>query len=157
MNKKTAKTYFKNIAIILMIAIFFIVDRYLKFLATGKLAEASLNLIGDIFTFNFTPNFFIAFSLPLRGFWLNLAIGLIILAIIVFLIKAIKSKEKPLFITGLSFILAGAISNLIDRIQFGYVIDYLYLRYFTVFNLADVCISFGALLILVSLYKKPSH
>lgn len=140
-----------------MIAIFFITDRYLKFLASRKLTEASLNLISDIFTFSFTPNFFIAFSLPLRGLWLNLAISLIIPTIIVFLIKAVKSKEKPIFITGLSFILAGAISNLIDRIQFGYVIDYLYLRHFTVFNLADVCISLGALLILASLYKKPSH
>jgi signal peptidase II len=157
MNKLTPKTYFKNIAIILMIAIFFMADRYLKFLAAGKLAERSFNLLGNIFIFNFTPNYYIAFSLPLSGFWLNSAIGLIILAIIAFLIKSIRNQENKLFITGLSLILTGAISNLIDRLQFGYVIDYLYLKHFTVFNLADVCISLGAIFILISLYKKPNH
>jgi len=157
MNKQIPKIYFKNIAIILMIAIFFIADRYLKFLAAGKLANKSFNLLGSIFTFNFTPNYFIAFSLPLQGFWLNSAISLIILAIIAFLIKSIRNKEDKLFISGLLLILTGAISNLIDRLQSGYVIDYLYLKYFTVFNLADACISFGAILILISLYKKPSH
>lgn len=132
-------------------------DRYLKFLAAEKLADKSFNLLSNIFTFNFTPNYYIAFSLPLQGFWLNSVISLIILAIIAFLIKSIRNKENKLFISGLSLILIGAISNLIDRLQSGYVIDYLYLKHFTVFNLADVCISLGAILILISLYKKPSH
>jgi len=156
MNKLFAKINFKNIAIILMIAIFFIADRFLKFLANGKLANSSFKLINDLFTFNFSANHFIAFSLPLYGPWLNLIIGLIILILIHFLIKAIKNKEK-IITAGLSLILTGAISNLIDRLLFGYVIDYLYLKYFTIFNLADVYISVGAILIIISLYKKPGH
>ena len=42
-------------------------------------------------------------------------------------------------------IIFGAISNLFDRIKYGYVIDYLDLKYFTVFNLADVMIVGGVI------------
>lgn len=140
-----------------MIAIFFMADRYLKFLAVNSQGEPAIELVGSFFSFNFIPNYYIAFSLPLQGFWLNSVISLIILAIIAFLIKSIRNKENKLFISGLSLILIGAISNLIDRLQSGYVIDYLYLKHFTVFNLADVCISLGAIIILFSLNKKPSR
>ncbi len=140
-----------------MIAIFFIADRYLKSLANGKLADSSFNLLGDIFTFDFTANYFMAFSLPIHGSWLNLIIGSIVLVIVWLLIEAIKNKEKTGIIIGFLLILAGAISNLIDRLMFGYVVDYFYLKHFTVFNIADACISLGAILIIISLYKKPSH
>lgn len=138
-----------------MIAIFFIADRYLKSLALGRQDEPAINLIGNFFTFTFTPNYFIAFSLPLRGFWLSLFICLIVLAITISLMLLIKRKEKITSIIGLSLILAGAISNLIDRISGGFVVDYLYLKYFTVFNLADVCISAGAILLLIHIIIYP--
>ena len=157
MNKQNSKKYFKNIAIILMIAIFFIADRYLKFLAAGKLAGESFALIGNIFTFNFTPNYYIAFSLPIGGLFLNILIGLIIAAILIFLTKSIKDKKNLILLPGFLLILSGAISNFIDRLSYGYVIDYLYLKHFTVFNIADACISLGAIIILFSLYKKPSR
>lgn len=138
-----------------MIAIFFIADRCLKALAIGRQDMPAIKLVGNFFSFDFTPNYFIAFSLPLRGFWLNLIIFLIILAIAFFLISFIKKKEKKISIIGLSLILTGAISNLIDRISGGFVVDYLYLKYFTVFNLADVCISAGAILLLIHIIIYP--
>jgi len=50
---------------------------------------------------------------------------------------------------GLSVILAGAIGNLIDRAVYGYVIDFFEIRGFPIFNLADSCITVGALLVIV--------
>ena len=59
-------------------------------------------------------------------------------------------------IIGLLLILLGALSNFFDRLAYGYVIDYFYLKNFTIFNLADASISGGAILALIGLNKKPS-
>ena len=58
---------------------------------------------------------------------------------------------------GLLLVLAGTIGNLIDRIRFGYVVDFIDLRVWPVFNLADMCISLGGILLiyhLVSVKRK---
>ena len=61
---------------------------------------------------------------------------------------------------GLALIIGGAIGNIIDRIQHAYVIDYIYVHTpvwaFAIFNLADVFITLGAVLILVDeILLKP--
>ena len=53
-------------------------------------------------------------------------------------------------------IIMGAASNLFDRLKYGYVIDYLDLKYFTVFNLADAMIIFGVAILLISANKKEA-
>ena len=137
-----------------MIAIFFILDRYLKNLALNNFSNSSLTLIKDYLSFTFTPNYYIAFSLPLSGYLLNTAIGLMIIAIVIYLFYLIKNKKSKLLLAGTSLLFSGAISNFIDRISSGYVIDYIYLKYFTVFNFADAAIFIGTILILISVNKK---
>jgi signal peptidase II len=73
-------------------------------------------------------------------FWLFL-IGFIILL----LIKK-QSICNPFL---LLVILSGAVSNMIDRLAYGCVIDFIDLKFWPVFNLADVFIFFGAVLLLV--------
>ncbi|MBU1999204.1 MAG: signal peptidase II, partial [Candidatus Omnitrophica bacterium] len=51
-------------------------------------------------------------------------------------------------------ILAGALGNLYDRIFFGYVIDFLDLRVWPVFNVADSAITIGALLLGYSVFRE---
>ena len=48
---------------------------------------------------------------------------------------------------GFSLILGGAIGNLIDRIVFGYVVDFIDLRMWPVFNIADSAITIGAVVV----------
>ena len=59
---------------------------------------------------------------------------------------------------GLSLILGGAIGNLIDRVHYGYVIDFVSVfyhpHYFPIFNLADSAISIGAGLVIVDYVLK---
>lgn len=138
-----------------MVVVFYIaLDRFLKMLA---LSSINFSLIGDFFKFNFYPNYNIAFSLPLGGYFLNIFIGLIILVVASLLLQTIK-KQDFLNSCCLLFVLAGAISNFFDRIRFGFVIDYLELRYFTIFNLADVMIFFGVLsLLYFSLIKTTRN
>lgn len=155
MNKNIFKISLKNIAIIALIAIFFIADRYLKILALNQALNPPTKLIGEILSFNFTPNYYMAFSLPLSGIILNSIIIAVILGLIYLIFYLILNEYKPKSsIILLTIILFGAISNILDRITCGYVIDYFELRYFTVFNLADMMISVGALLIIIKGLKK---
>lgn len=151
MSKIIIPQNIKKIAWLIAGAIFFILDRYLKNLAVTT--NKSHDLLGDILAFNFIPNYNIAFSLPLKGPWLIITIGLIIIAITIYLILfKLKRSEKISFF----LILLGAISNLIDRLQYGFVIDYFDLKWFTIFNLADVLITLGTAMLIFSLFKK-SH
>jgi len=67
---------------------------------------------------------------------------------ILFIFLHLKSKKHPLlFQICLSLILSGAVGNLIDRLRFGYVIDFLDFRVWPVFNLADSALTIGAVLL----------
>ncbi len=63
-------------------------------------------------------------------------------------------KKNSLYKLSLNLILAGALGNLIDRLCFGYVIDFLDLRIWPVFNVADSAITIGAILLGWSLLKE---
>lgn len=66
------------------------------------------------------------------------------------------NKRLSLYSVSLTFILAGAIGNLIDRVFFGYVIDFLDFRVWPVFNIADSAITVGAILLGWSIFKARS-
>lgn len=51
---------------------------------------------------------------------------------------------------GLSLVLGGALGNLIDRVTLGYVVDFFEVRWFSVLNLADACITVGTVLIIIA-------
>ena len=59
---------------------------------------------------------------------------------------------KIAYIRGISLFLAGAWGNLLDRWRFGYVIDFIEPSFWATFNLADVFIVMGIILILLSLW-----
>jgi len=57
------------------------------------------------------------------------------------------SRKLGVYTVSLSLILAGAAGNLIDRLRLGYVVDFLDLRVWPVFNVADSAITIGAVLL----------
>jgi signal peptidase II len=143
----------KNIAWLIALAIFFILDRLLKGFALTSLGRSTV-LIPQLLSFNFIPNYNIAFSLPLGGNGLSVLIAIIIAGLI-FLEwhyrKELSGQEK----IALWAIIVGAVSNLFDRLSYGFVIDYFDCRWFTVFNLADTIITLGAAFLIISLFIKP--
>ncbi|HXV18656.1 MAG TPA: signal peptidase II, partial [Candidatus Omnitrophota bacterium] len=56
-----------------------------------------------------------------------------------------------------ALVLGGAAGNLYDRVRFGYVVDFLDLRVWPVFNIADSAITIGAILVAAELFLKPRH
>jgi signal peptidase II len=144
-NKKTA--FFILLAVFLLA-----LDRFLKNLAI-KGYYGKLNILENIFSFNFTPNYNIAFSIPVANLLLLIAIPIIIVILIIVFINQIKNNQKLISWLWLIVIL-GAASNYFDRIKYGYVIDYFDLKYFTVFNLADPMIVLGIFGIIIKMYYK---
>lgn len=155
MNKFYNKTQLENIAIVLTVAIFFIADRYLKFLALNFSADEPTRLVDHLLSFHPTANYFLAFSLPIAGPSIIAAVGLIIIIVAIHIFHLMRQKNNLRSeIVLWTMIFLGALSNIFDRLTYGYVIDYLDLRYFTVFNLADLMISGGALLLIIKTIRK---
>lgn len=137
-----------------MIAVFLIgADRIFKILAARG---CKFEIAGEILKFDFKANHNIAFSLPFAGAWLNAAIAVIILLLVYFLLECLRNGKYGLAAC-VFFIALGAWSNLLDRIKYGFVVDYFDLKYFTVFNLADAMIAAGAFAALFMQKKRISY
>lgn len=129
---------------------FFILDRYLKFISIRL--DQDFLLVKDWLIFTFYSNKNISFSIPINGIFLNVLISFLILVVLFNLFLLIKKNKKIEFFGWLA-VLFGAVSNFIDRIKFSYVIDYLDFKYFTVFNLADFLIFVGCLVVIFGNFK----
>ena len=132
------------------------VDIYTKQIVSSLDSRMDINSIVTIYVIE---NYGIAFSmldeLSMRGLAiLNVIIIFVLLFLIVEMIRYINSSIN--YILGLSFVLGGCVSNFIDRLDNGSVTDFIMIHYNelyfpAIFNLADVAISIGAILILLSL------
>jgi signal peptidase II len=58
---------------------------------------------------------------------------------------------------GLGLVLGGALGNLADRVRLGYVVDFIDLRWWPVFNVADSCIVIGVTVLIVTLMLQPDR
>ncbi len=91
--------------------------------------------------------------------WLFSLIAIVASVWIVWLLR--KHQTEKLFSFALAFILGGALGNLIDRIAYGYVVDFLDFYWgsyhFAAFNLADSAITCGAALLILDSFKGKGH
>jgi signal peptidase II len=86
-----------------------------------------------------------------RWFFTVLAVGVSVG--IVMWLRRLDGRAQALMAAGLALILGGALGNVIDRVLFGYVVDFIAVHwdnhYFPAFNVADSCISVGAALLIL--------
>lgn len=141
----------KNIIIISLMLMFFVLDRYLKTLSFNT--KPDFPLLGNFLKFTFFPNQFISFSIPWSGSILNIVLLFLLVLIISGLIWSFRKKALGDFLA-LSALFLGAASNFFDRIRFSYVIDYLSLSFWSVFNLADVLIAVACLYLIIGNFNK---
>ncbi|TPH19239.1 signal peptidase II [Litorilituus lipolyticus] len=122
----------------------------------------SVNLL-PFFSFTYVHNPGAAFSfLADQGGWQRwLFTAIAVVACIIFTVWLAKTpKQQVLLSLALSLMLSGALGNLIDRVLFGYVIDFLDFHWagyrFPAFNLADSAIFIGAALMILDSFKQES-
>lgn len=140
-----------------------VVDQITKYLAVTYLTFAVPVAVMPHFNLTLVYNYGAAFSfLADMGGWQRWFFALLALAVSAGLVFWLtKLKAKPTFeVLGLNLILAGAVGNLIDRVLFGKVTDFLDFYYgswhYATFNIADVAISVGAaMLIIYEFFLKP--
>ena len=107
-------------------------------------------LIKDILTLTPTRNIGAGFSILEGQTWFLISLTILFIVALLFF-NIIYSKKSKLYGISTALIMAGAIGNLIDRILFGYVRDFIYLKFinFPVFNIADMALTFGIILLLL--------
>lgn len=139
----------KIIKLILIITIcLIIIDQISKIVIQYKYE----NPVGDIIGIELVKNPGVAFGLN-SGNTKNIILTSIILMIVVNFIRTQKNKIDNKTAIAISMILAGGISNLLDRIIKGGVVDFIKVKYFAIFNIADCYIVVGWILLVIFLIK----
>jgi len=133
------------------------VDQWTKWLAIGHLEfQQPVAVIDGFWNWNLTHNTGAAFSLLAQaGGWQHVFfIGLAVLissTLVFWLSRTARGEWRTA--APFALIIAGALSNVVDRLRFGYVIDFIewYYRGFhwPVFNVADSCIVVGAICVVL--------
>lgn len=147
---------------ILSIIAVLLVDQFSKQQVSLKLSVGqSIPIIKNVLHITFVRNTGAAFGLFKNSavFFILVSIAAI-LVILTILARSIKQEGfsgKDLFNFGLILIMSGAFGNLIDRLKFGYVIDFIDIRIWPVFNIADSSVTVGTLILVAYFMRsKPS-
>lgn len=144
-------------------AIVIVLDQLSKAAINSHFAYGETLAVTSFFNLVLTHNTGAAFSFlhDAGGMqrWLFSAIALIASVWIIWLLR--KHHTEILFSFALAFILGGALGNLIDRLAYGYVVDFLDFHgagyHFAAFNLADSAITCGAALLIWDSFKGEKH
>lgn len=129
-----------------------IIDYVLKILVINNLKPiSSVDVIPGLFSLKYVENKGAAFGMLSNARWIFILFTiLVIVFLIVFLF--LKKPASKLFNLSLILIIGGGLGNLIDRIFYGYVVDYLSISFFPpVCNFADYCVTIGAVILVIYL------
>lgn len=145
------------IGIILLI----IADQVTKYQAVLKLKDKPAYIILDgILELNYLENKGAAFGMLQNQKAFFIFVAIVILSVIAYVLyKTPEQKKYYALHILLSLIAAGAIGNMIDRIRFDYVVDFIYivLINFPIFNVADIYVTFATaalVIMLLFVYKE---
>lgn len=142
------KVLFKKLAVLLTAAVLIFVDQLSKdyiynlLKTTGRM---KMTVIPGLLEFSYLENPAAAFGLFGNVIGLVVALTLLVAAGIVAALFLYKSHSVFSYIAS-ALLLAGGLGNLIDRMTLGYVVDFIHVMFFGyIFNVADCCVTIGAL------------
>ena len=131
----------------------FVTDFFIKSYLKTHFAFQSIPLIKNVLHITVVFNQGAAFGIMQGYSNILIYIGLIFLIVIVVML-ARDAKRNLISNIAFGLILGGALSNMFDRIIYGFVVDYIDLRVWPVFNLSDMCISVGVGILIVKSFIK---
>ncbi len=143
---------FKFLWIVVVVGI---ADQVTKYFALLHLRNAEI-VVTPFLNFSLAFNTGAAFSfLSEAGGWQNLffvGVAFVVSVIILFMIRRLGANDTQVAVA-LMLVLGGALGNVIDRVRFGYVVDFIDVYYrawhWPTFNIADSAISIGAVLLVL--------
>jgi signal peptidase II len=129
-----------------------LVDQLSKHWAVTHLVDHDDQLIGSL-RLNLAHNTGMAFS---KGTGLGPVIGVVALLVVVGLLVSIGRQSSPLYTPAVGLIVGGAVGNIIDRLFRspgwfrGGVVDFIDVQWWPIFNVADIGVTVGGILLLLS-------
>ena len=138
-----------------LVVLVVLVDQATKLMAEHLLSFGQRVPVLPFFDLTLVYNRGAAFSFLAQGDgwqrWFLSGVAVLAIAFIAWLMKT-QTHESRRLMLALSLIMAGAIGNLIDRLAYGHVVDFVLLYwhpwYYPAFNLADTAITVGAVLLI---------
>lgn len=116
-------------------------------IASSLRLHESIAVIPGVFHITYVQNPGAAFGLFAYQQPLFIAVAALMIGLAIFYRKRIQ-QESRLFQWAVTIGIAGALGNLIDRVRTGYVVDFFDFRMFPVFNIADIAITTGVVLLI---------
>ncbi|MCX5705310.1 MAG: signal peptidase II [Candidatus Omnitrophica bacterium] len=142
--------------IFIIVAAIIAFDQLAKYIAAQSLSlNQPICVIKGIFSLTLVHNRGAAFGILKNQVPLFIVTSVVAVLLIYSELKS--NRHRKAYSIGLSLILAGALGNLIDRVFFGYVIDFLDFHFWPVFNVADSAITVGALILGWTLIFKEGN
>jgi len=145
-SKKNIK---KFLWINLLVLSFFVLDRIIKNIFLVQELNHHLDLIG----LTLVKNQQIIFG-AVQPDWLFYVIIILIFAFLVYQLKQAYQQQQFWWLTAYTFVLLGGFSNIIDRVKYGFAVDYLQLNNFSFFNLADLMIWAGIIILVIKMFYR---
>ena len=142
---------------LIIVAVIVGLDQLFKNLIIEKVMfKTNIEVIKNFFYITYVENYGIAFGLfKNKNLFFLITNSIIILALFYIIYR--YNNRNIFFTVCLALIAGGAIGNLIDRLKYGYVVDYLQFTFFPpVFNLADAAIVCGAVILSLLLFFDKS-
>jgi signal peptidase II len=92
--------------------------------------------------------------------WFFSGIAVAVAVALTFILLRLERGTARVLAASYALILAGAVGNLVDRLQHGYVVDFVHVHwrdwYYPAFNVADSAITIGALLLIYDAFRSPT-
>ena len=148
-NKIQTKLYFVSLSIFIVL-----IDQFTKYLIFYN-KKLFINKDFLLFKLDFVKNYGAAFNIFSGSRIFLSLISIFFSTLLIYLIFR-KNTLNTLDLYSYSFILGGTIGNGIDRIYRGFVVDFLNLNFinFPVFNIADISINIGFIILLYNIFKN---
>ena len=138
---------------ILFFILLVILDQITKNLAVVYLKDKPAYVIWDgVFELHYLENSGAAFGMLQNQKILFVSIAAVILVIIGYVLIKLPRNRHFVFLEALLVLIAsGAVGNMIDRVQFNYVVDFFYFKLidFPIFNVADIFVSVSCVLLAI--------
>ena len=130
------------------------VDQLTKYMTVANIdLYEVVNVIPNVLSWIYLRNTGAAWSILEGQMWFFYIVTLVVVVVVVYYLQK-YGRQSGLLALSLSFILAGSIGNVIDRLRFGYVVDMIRLEFidFPIFNVADMALSVGVALMILYVF-----
>ncbi len=149
----------KKLLFLLISIAILIIDQWSKKLVTSSMyLGESQRILGDIIKITYIRNPNSVFGLNIGGPIISTILTVIAFIFVIYLFIIAK---KPLFLTSISFIIGGALGNLMDRVFYMEVVDFIEIGVgkfrWPTFNVADSFVTIGIILVVIYWFQESRY